>query len=318
MDQLLGYISQMISLAQPCTHLITDGQDGLTFQEWGPWDENGRPQQLQTFQAAGALARTAAILALNPQFKASYATQRAEIAAFVKQAIFDYWFDKQTGVYRDPTTSRLGGLIPWVPVELGGWGTYPVWSDKCSHLGMMAAWMYEATGDPLYLEYATRVAKAFREHLQVQNGCLVWDPNAVPILDGENLEGWPDTSHANREPMMVVSLYQAGIEFNMPDLAGLAMTFTTLIWNGSETDPRFANYINGGNLAYRDLGPWANGNVYLGWNMLGRYSPEVLRVLGLADALIQSTQPLNPSLATNATSYGRVELEGTLLWSVAP
>jgi len=215
-------------------------RNGITFQQLGPWDVNGNPQQLQTFQIGGALARTAAVIALRPEFKTRYSAQLDKIVAFVDQSVFKYWFDKTTGVYSDPTSSRLGGQIPWLPSALGGWGSYSVWNDKCSHFGMMAAWMYQATGSPLYLEYATRVAKGFRTHIPVQNGSWIRDRGIVPITAGANLNGSPDTSHANREPMMVVSIYEAGIEFTLADLQAMASTFTQLIWNQSDADPMFA------------------------------------------------------------------------------
>jgi len=148
MDALVGYATQMIALAQPLV------RNGVAYPEWGPWDGNGNPQQLNTFQGASALARTAAVIAGNPVFQARYSAQFGQIVAFVDQSIFQYWFDKHTGVYADPTSSYLGGAVPWLPSGLGGWGEYHVWVDKCSLFGMTSAWMYQATRNPLYQEYA--------------------------------------------------------------------------------------------------------------------------------------------------------------------
>jgi len=312
MDALVGYADQIINKATPLV------RNGITYQQIGPWDVNGHPQLLQTFQIGGALARTAAIIALRPEFKARYSAQLDKIVAFVDQSVFKYWFDKTTGYYPDPSSSRLGGQIPWLSKDLGGWGSYPVWNDKCSHLGMMATWMYQATGDPLYLEYASRVAKGFRSHITVQNGCWIWDLGIVPISAGENQNGSPDTSHANREPMMVVSMYEAGIEFTLEDVQAIAATFTKLIWNRSDTDPMFANYITGGNQKYASADPWENGVVFSGWVMLGRHSTEAQRVLALSYQYIRTRHPLNNiSLSTNANSYGLVEFSGTLARNVA-
>jgi len=312
MDALAGFVRQIMAQARPLV------RNGVTYQEWGPWDQNGNPQQLNTFQATGALARTAAIIKARPAFKARYGALADQIVAFVDQSIFRYWFDKVSGVYRDPAGARRGGQIPWLPVALGGWGEYPVWNDKCSHLGMMAAWMYQATGNPLYLEYASRVAMGFRAHVALQNGSWIWDKGAVPVRPGDNLAGSPDTSHANREAMMVVAMYEAGIEFRLPDVQAVASTFTHLIWNHSEADPRFNNYIDGGNLAFASHQPWENGNIYLGWDMVGRYSAEAQRVLALSYQAMKAGGSLNPSLANNATSYGRVMLSGTLARNMAP
>jgi len=308
MDTLVGYVTQMIARAQPLV------RNGVTYPEWGPWDVNGNPQQLNTFQGASALARTAAVIAGNPVFRARYSAQLPQIVAFVDQSIFKYWFDKQTGIYANPSSSYLGGIVPWLPSSLGGWGEYHVWVDKCSLFGMTSAWMYQATRNPLYLEYATRIAQGFRTHVTVVNGCWIWDDGAITTAwDSYNLDGSPDTSHANREPMMAASMYEAGIGFQLADLQAMARTFTTRIWNQSQSNPMFANYIDGGNAAYGPHAPWTNGNIYLGWNALGRYDPATELALALSDQIIQTQPPssLNLSLDSNATSYGVVELAGT-------
>jgi hypothetical protein len=317
MDTLLGYINQIMAQAKPVV------LNGVTYQELGPWDPNGRPWQLYTFQFSVALARTAAIITSNPTFNAKYSTQAAQIVAFVDQSIFKYWFDKQVGVYADPGSKWLGGDIPWLSTSLGGWGSYAIWSDKCSHLGAMSAWMYQATKSPLYLEYATRIATGFKTHVKVQsNGSWVWDQGIITsTVDGgaysDNQDGSPDTSHANREPMMAVAMYEAGVVFQLADLQAMGSTLTSLIWNQSESNPMFNNYTDGGNLAYGSVPAWADGNIYLGWNMLGKYSAQAQRVLAIAYNAMLTQTSLNASLATNATSYGKIEYSGTLTRNIA-
>ena len=311
MDQLIGFIDQFMAQARPLT------RGGVTYLEWGPWDVNGNPQQLNTFQAMGPLARTAAIIARRPQFKARYGAKADQIVAFVDQAMFRYWFDKKSGIYPDPASPRLGGMVPWVAKDLGGWGTYPVWNDKCSHLGMISTWMYLATRKPLYLEYATRVAKGFRRHVAEQDGRWIWDKGIVPITPGDGQAGTPDTSHANREAMMVVTMYEAGIEFHLRDVQAMAATFTDLIWNQSESNPMFSNYIDGENLMFRTSKPWENGIVFHGWDMLGRHSAKAQRVLALFYHAMKVNAVLNPSLSRNASNQGRMLLIGTLARNVA-
>ena len=307
MDTLVGYINQMIDRAQPLV------RNGVTYQQWGPWDANGNPQQLNTFQSTVPLARTAAVIAGNPAFRTRYAASFNRIVAYVDQSIFKFWFDKQTGIYADPTSTRLGGIVPWLALARGGWGSYPVWSDKCSHFGAMSAWMYRATRNPLYLEYATRIAEDFKTHVTVVNGCWIWDFGTVPVAAGANQDGSPDTSHANREPMMAAAMYEAGITFKLADLQGMAATLTTRIWNQSTTSPMFANYISGGNERAGTKPPWSNGNIYLGWNMLGRYAPAAARVIALFDQAlqVQTGGTGNPSLASANTMYGLIEMAGT-------
>lgn len=299
MDRLVDLEERMVVRARPLV------RGGVTYQEWGPWDANGNPPQLDTFQALGALARTAAVIARQPAYRNRYRAQGQRIAAFVDQAVFGYWFDKTRGVYKDPGGSRLGGQVPWLPVSLGGWGSYPDWNDKCSHFGMIATWMYQATGKPIYKEYAQRVAKAFRGHLQESEGCLIWD---LGRLRGQ---GSPDTSHANREAMMLVAFHEAGIDFSLAEIRKVAATLTRRIWNRDLDRPRFANFIDGGNGPFGGLGPGQNGNVYLGWAMLGRYSAQAQQILATVYHRVQQDGS-DPAQAQNATPYARVQFAGTL------
>ena len=320
MDQLIGYINQMIAQAKPLV------RNGITYQEFGPWGPDGNPWLLYTFQVTSALARTAAIIRTNPAFSNLYATQANTIIAFVNQSIYQYWFDKNVGIYADPSSSWLGGDIPWVTYDQGRHGSgYTVWNDKCSHFGAMSAWMYQATGNPLYMEYATRIATSFKTHVTVQsNGSWIWDQGIIDatVDDGnyaDNLNGSPDTSHANREPMMAVAMYEAGIVFTLADLQAMALTLTGTIWNQSTSNPMFANYINGGNQGFSGhTGAGENGYVYLGWNMLGKYSAQAQYVLAIFWNAVLTQSRQNASEVGNGTSYALVEMPGTLARNLAP
>ena len=177
--------------------------------------------------------------------------------------------------------------------------------------------MYQATGKPLYLEDATRVAQGFRQtHASILNGCMLWDYGIVPLTGGNN-DGSPDTSHGNREPMMVTAMYEAGIEFQLADVQALGFTLANNIWNQSDTNPMFNNYIDGGNEAFLDLPPWACSNIFHGWNELSHYSPQAERVFALTWNAIQTQSPLNVSLDMNANNYGLVEIPGVQVLAAA-
>ena len=103
----------------------------------------------------------------------------------------------------------------------------------------------------------------------------------------------------------------AGIEFQLTDIQAMALTLTTIIWNGDASNPEFANYIDGGNSAYGVHPPWENGNVYFGWNRLGMWDPMTAYAIALTDQLVQTRKLSNPTLDTNGTSYGVIELAGT-------
>jgi hypothetical protein len=114
-----------------------------------------------------------------------------------------------------------------------------------------------------------------------------------------------------------VAMQEAGIEVAAPDIEKMARTLLDVIWNQSETDPMFSNYICGSNQPYRTYNEaWRNGVIYQGWAMLGRHSNEVQRMLAITDQLIRTHDPSGPphnvSLLYNDTVYSRVELSAIL------
>jgi hypothetical protein len=255
LEQTILYLDNMIAVAEDI--------NGDGHLEWGPPEVDGSlmnaPVQLYHYQGIAPMARAAAIIRNQPEF-AAYEEAAVRYVDFVHDSLIEFWHIE---VY--------GEQIPWLPVELNGWGSYEWWSDKCSHLGTIATSLYAATGDALYLDIASRVAAGFRLKLEEEGDAWQWDIDEALIgVDGNN-EGTPDTSHANREPMMMAFMHEAGVEFTDADLLRMAHTLTDLIWNGSMDDPLFANYINGGNALYRDAGPWENGQIYTGWTLVGGY-----------------------------------------------
>ena len=316
LEALLGYTSQIMALAQPVV------LNGVTSPELGPL-VNGAPQQSLTFLIAGVLARTAAIIETHPAFAAAYGAQAAQLEAFVNQSVFQYWFDKVNGVYADPASPYPAGDIPWCSVALGGWGQYAYFPQQPMHLGILSAWMYQATQAPLYLDAATRLAEEFKtNHLVLVNGDYQWDLGQY-TFEGGNEEGCQDTSHANRIPMMMQAMYENGIVFTAADMQALAGTLLNVIWNGSDTNPMFSNYIDGSDKPYQSTtAAGANGLIYDGWAMLGQDSAEAQRVVALSYQYILADDkagiPTNPSLTVNDSSYGRMDLAGTLARNAGP
>ena len=316
MDSCVGYAMQMIGTAQTLV------RNSISYTVFYPL-VSGSPQQLNSFQATAALARIASIIHLNSSFASRYASQLTQIVAFVQSSVFDYWFDKQNGRYADPGSSWLGGDIPWLSPSLGGWGGYTCDLDVCDFVGMIAAWTYQVTGSAVHREYAQRIATGFRSHLSVVNGAYTWDPGLWPISANQNQTGYLDTSHANREPMMMVAMYEAGIEFTLADLQLMAGCLVNVIWNRSLTDPMFTNYIDGSNGIWdpdgipADATPaWGLGNIYHGWNSLAKYHPTLRLIVTLAYDKIMAAYPgfsgLNASLTQNANTYGIMHLAGEL------
>lgn len=320
-DELAKLIALIDTMIVAAKDLNGDGK-----LEWGsdnpaiaPLDVNKRPWQLNTFQPAIPIARTAAYLLNNSAFRKKYEAKALQYVDYIDNNILKYWFDKDHGVYSAPrgkSWTFKAGRIPWADKSEGGAGGDEAWSDKASLVGAMAAAMYAATKDPFHREIAERIGRSFKARLKVAGTGWVWDAD-LPMSYwtrrfgyGSDYEPAHDTSHCNREPMMMVLMYEAGLVFSRDDLQRLADTLLETIWNGSLDNPMFANYINGSNKPYigtKEAG--GVGNVYAGWCLLGRYSPRLQLVLRTTLSSIVNGK----TIGQNYTPYGKVALSGHLL-----
>lgn len=301
----LYYMDNMVNTAVPLQH------KGRRYTVWKPFKVTPKspvpkPDVHYTLQAAVPLARAAAIIRKNPEFQKRYAAQIKRYTDFVKSAVFDYWWEDE---YRRQ--------VPWLNTDY-----VPIWNDNGTNMGLCALFMYQATGDPIYAEIAKQVGTAFQAKLSVAQRGWIWESNTIPIgSDTDNTPGSvgnqagvPDTSHANRESMLMVFLHEAGLLYTAADIERMAYTFIDNIWNQSWDEPSFANYINGSDKPYRVYkDPGLNGPIYHGWVLVGGYSPEAQQVVfHTLKAILKGKK--NPALTRNATGYGgMLGLTGHLL-----
>jgi len=317
----MSYIDLMLAESKDLNH------DGLP--EWGAkdastsdLDPDGRPWMLYHFQAELPIARAAAVILRNDEWRRSYRTNANSYIQFVDRSIFKYWLDRKSGVYKIQPGRDWpwrAGMIPQISSTNGGYGPSGIWSDKASLLACISALLYQATGDPLYREVAERIGTDFKARLHPQGGGYIWD-EGKPLSEWKRA-GYPDyespahdTSHANREAMMVVLLYEAGIVFTETDLDRMAYTFTDAICKGSEGSPHFTNYIDGSDAPLGRAKAGGVGNVFDGWILLGRYSARVQATGCALAAAIEK----GGSIGQNGSSYGRLELTGHLLRNSLP
>jgi hypothetical protein len=309
LKKTLHYLDTMVNTAVPFRYQNHD------YVVWGPFNITPgvpyrRPNVHYTLQAAVPLARAAAIIERNPDFKRLHKQQADRYANFVRSAVFDFW-------YRDQYNSQ----VPWLNTEY-----VPIWNDNATNIGLCAVFMYDATGETQYAVIAKDVGAAFANKLNSVGRAWIWESNTIPIgSDTDNTPGSvgnqagvPDTSHANREPMFMVSLHEAGLMFSAMDVRRMAYTLVDNIWNQSTDNPSFSNYINGSNLPYRVYKePGLNGPIYHGWAFVGGYLPEAQRVLLSAlKAMLKGKD--NPSLERNKTGYGgMLALSGQILRNFA-
>jgi len=296
----MQYADNMINAAGD---LNNDG-----FPDWSPF-LGERPHQLHTFQGTVPIARTAAVIMNHPEFKVKYEADARRYYDFAWQTIIQYW---HINVY--------DYKIPWLPTDLGGWGTYNLWSDKCSHLGTIATHLYRAFGDSISFDIASRIAKAFKRVLAVNGTGWTWNVGSTlgeyTKYDNRNTIAYEDVSHANRHPMMMMFMYQAGIEFTKSDMERMASTLADIIWNGETNPPLFSNYINGSNADYNQANcgkpdPGCVGNIYSGWALMGAFSAKAQEALTYTLKEID----LGTKIGQNNSSYGKVAISGHLLWT---
>jgi len=303
--RVMHMIDTMISTAQPFE------DHGRIYKVWRPFSITAdsavpRPNLHYTFQATVPIARAAALIMTDPAWKAKYGRSADRYVAFVDQSIIQYWYH-----------SQLKDEIVWINPDL-----FPIWNDNGSNLGLIAAFLYRANGDRLCLGISRRIGRAFRSKLSPAKTGWIWENHTIPVgSDTDNVpgsvgnqEGVPDTSHANREAFLMTSLYESKILFTRRDIARMANTLTDTLWNHSEENPSFSNYLNGSDKAYRVYKePGMNGSIYHGWALLGGYSQKAQRViLCVLKAILKGRD--NPSLERNASSYGgKLGLCGHLL-----
>jgi hypothetical protein len=291
----------LIDAIQYCDNMINAAEDlnGDGHEEW-PELLGEYPNQLCHYQVYSPMARTAALIVNTSEFQTEFQNDANRIYDFVYDNAITYW---HVEVYNYQ--------IPWMPQDLGGWGSYEIWNDKCTHFATTATFLYQVTGDSICHDIASRIATGFRRKLVPNGDGWIWDTSAtLDQYDDRNTIPYVDVSHANREPMMMVFMHEAGIEFSREDVQRMAATLTEIIWNDTLQPPHFSNYINGSNADYNNCGqPYCVGNVYSGWVLLGKYSEKAQQILTYTLKAIDE----GTSIGQNHSSYGKVALSGHLL-----
>jgi hypothetical protein len=245
----------------------------------------------------------------HPAFRSRYSSKAQSYVNFVDDSIFQYWME-----------DFYGGRIAWIG-EDPRIAKSARWNDKASHLAMMGVWLWRATGNRYYRDYAVRVGQAFQRELRPNGPGWIWDRGTIPLGSDTNdepgsvgnLAGVPDTAHANREPMMMIMLYENGLVFSRDDCRRMTRTVTDILWKGDLSNPLYANYLDGSNRPYRTRRePSSNGLVYLGWVFTGRFSVNAQK--GFSSLVRGYENGIhNASISANAASWALVSLTGHLL-----
>jgi hypothetical protein len=288
---VISLIDKMISTARDYT--------GDGFVEWLPLlGDNKVPYQNGTWQAMSPMARAAAFILNDSVFRAKYGASAQRWITFVHNDTINRWYKR-----------TYGEKIPYVE-----YAPSRCWSDKVTHFLTNMVHLYTATGNTYYREIALRGGNAFKTNYLKTNGRgWLWSDGTCTFSGNYGLV--PDTSHANREPMWMVAMYEAGILFTASDVTRMGYTMADIIWDQSLSAPRFANYINGSNVNFLGATAWQNGNVYSGWVLTGRYNSKAQSASrAMFDAVRAGiSTAASPSVGINSSSYGKVALTGHLI-----
>lgn len=166
----------------------------------------------------------------------------------------------------------------------------PVWSDGVGIpfnmyliLGEAQISLYQVTGDPIYLERATKMARHFKSHLTVDQatGAYVWNyywglaytgwtaannptTNTPEYRGYKNVE---DIRHGVLDMRFAEKAYRAGIVFNEQDMIRFGKTVTSNIIKAIDS------------VAFQVDGRGTDGtNRLTGWTMLYPWAPQILDV----------------------------------------
>jgi hypothetical protein len=296
LEEALGLVERMIVEA---TIIDRAGYRNWPGPYQSPWADRPVAYRLWEMQGALEMARLARIVLTDQGLTSTYGSRGRGVYTFVKHHTVEKWLyhrkELQTDYWMAGDRSR----------------EYP---GKATTAVRMLLDIHRVDQTPKYRTDAVALLQHFLNRLTVfRNNSLVWDLGVNAEYPGHAAHAAPDTQHAGRKPMMIVYAYEAGIGGVTPaHLTGLASLLTSVIWDASLANPRFTNYIDGNNSAYRGRTAWNNGAIYAGWQALGAYDARAQQVAqAVVDAMIAGVR--NPSVDYNATDIGQLALTGRVV-----
>ncbi|MCD6350560.1 MAG: hypothetical protein J7M26_00465 [Armatimonadetes bacterium] len=125
---------------------------------------------------------------------------------------------------------------------------YPGYSlPHNQYLALARTWlvMADQPGVPdrdLYRERAVRMARYFKQHLQLVGNAYKW--NYWDCLPGEGIRGsTEDYSHATIDISFVIEACKRGVVFTRKDMLRFARTWVDVMWDGNREKPGFGRNV---------------------------------------------------------------------------
>jgi hypothetical protein len=258
-----------------------------------PYASTSIAYQLDDLIVGQVLARVARDILVDSAVAGTYGNRAHAVYDFVNRNIAVKWLVARQGewffVHSAKSADRMSNKVPL--------------------LGLILMDLVAVSPNTRYSDLLSIFAAAHADRLQaVGNGGALWLDTAAPTRDGDS----SDTAHGGIHVYFITRAYEEGWGVRLSHLQGVADLFTTILWNGSISDPMFRNYTNGTNGNFRNRGPWGNGFIVSGWQTLAKHDAAAKRtVASVFDAMMARRR--NPSIDYMNTVSGRIELAAHLM-----
>ena len=219
LDRLIGDFDVMLANRNDRTGVV-DYYRGRAVAGWATTSP-GLEQHVwfvDTGNIGAPVARWLYLVKRDPLLWARYGEKAAEYEQALREmiAVFDKdWMQD---------TSGLSGPSRW-PVQGEGWywdsdagWTMPL--DMVTSMGRLLTGMWLATGDSVYLDRATRIARYFKNCTTVVNDSYVWTSAYSTRI--------ADMGHGSIDVSFAYDAYKAGIVFDATDMQRFVQTFHRL------------------------------------------------------------------------------------------
>jgi hypothetical protein len=292
-----AYIMKALAWAEAmiATATIVDSNGHKNWRgAWAsPYASTSIAYQLDDLIVGQVLARVARDILVDSAVAGPYGSRAHAVYDFVNRNIAVKWLVARQGewffVHSAKSAERMSNKVPL--------------------LGLMLMDLVAVSPNTRYSNLLSLFAAAHVARLKaVGNGGALWLDATAPTRDGDS----SDTAHGGVHVYFMTRAYEEGREVRLSHLKGVADLFTTILWNGSISDPMFRNYTNGTNGNFRNRGPWGNGFIASGWQTLARHDAAAQRAVASVFGSIMARRR-NPSLEYMNTVYGHIELAAHLM-----
>lgn len=277
-----------------------------------PYSSTNIAYLLEDMQAATSMMRATRVVLQDTRLRSIWGTRVTAIYNFVRDHVVNkHWFTRGTSSwfqnkFTNPASVQSDKEIILARLLLD--------LKICSTL--LANTDNSTYGYPALVALA---AAGLKDYNGAESRFTPWTFNSLVWSRGKQYEPphfIMDTAHAQRLAAFVYDFYKAGTVIDQNILQGTCTLFSKVIWNQSTTDPLFVNFIDGSNVQFRDREGYRNGQIYIGWCVLGEMDTNCMAA-SKAMMKFMSGTGVNLSQSYNDIFWGRTSLAGNLTKAVS-